>query len=71
MHCHLLFHAFLFKPYYENEFDNRNTKGKNNVYLNTDTIERIPDKIIRYDNLQRKESLFNFMERFKMNMKIL
>ena len=46
MHCHPVFHVSLLEPYYENEFDDRNTKRKKNVHLNTDTIERIPDKII-------------------------
>ena len=47
MHCHPVFHVSLLEPYYENEFNGRNMERQRNINLTTDTLEKIPEKIIK------------------------
>jgi len=47
MRCHPVFHVSLLEPYYENEFKDRSERRKRNIHLNTDLIERIPEKIVK------------------------
>ena len=46
MRCHPVFHVSLLEPYHENEFVDRKNSRRKNLNLTTDTIERIPDRII-------------------------
>ena len=46
MHCHPVFHVSLLEPYYENEYKDRNKEKRKNIQLNTDLMEKVPDKII-------------------------
>eukprot|EP00833_Pecoramyces_ruminatium_P014705 jgi/Orpsp1_1/1188737/evm.model.d7180000066873.1 len=47
MRCHPVFHVSLLEPYHENEFNDRSTKRRKNVQLTTDTIDKVPEKIIK------------------------
>ena len=46
MRCHPVFNVSLLEPYYENEFTNRNNRKRKNIKLTTDTIAKVPEKII-------------------------
>jgi len=47
MRCHPVFHVSLLEPYYENEFEDRSNRRRRNIHLNTDLVEKIPDKILK------------------------
>jgi len=44
--CHPVFHVSLLEPYYENEFADRNNRKRKNIKLTTDTIDKVPERII-------------------------
>jgi len=46
MRCHPIFHVSLLEPYYENEFADRNNRKRKNIKLTTDTINKVPERII-------------------------
>jgi len=46
MRCHPVFHVSLLEPYYENEFADRNNRKRKNIKLTTDTIDKVPERII-------------------------
>jgi len=46
MRCHPVFHVSLLEPYYENEFSDRNNRKRRNIKLTTDTMDKVPEKII-------------------------
>ena len=46
MHCHPVFHVSLLEPYFENEFADRNNRKRKNIKLTTDTIDKVPERII-------------------------
>ena len=46
MRCHPVFHVSLLEPYYENEFADRNSRKRKNNKLTTDTIDKVPERII-------------------------
>jgi len=46
MSCHPVFHVSLLEPYYENEFADRNSRKRKNNKLTTDTIDKVPERII-------------------------
>ena len=52
MRCHPVFHVSLLEPYYENEFNDRSNRRRRNIHLNTDLIEKIPDKITKMKSVK-------------------
>ena len=54
MRCHPVFHVSLLEPYHENEFSNRRNTRRRNINLNTDTIDRTPERIIKMKTFNNK-----------------
>ena len=54
MRCHPVFHVSLLEPFHENDFPNRKRIRRKNFKLTTDTIEKIPERIIDRRTYNRK-----------------